>query len=127
QHSRRDLPGKAPLVLAPSTGALRAAVLGDGVPVAIGFFLVFRDDHEADRLIRLEIWTTVESDERPAQHCEFHGELLAFLAVRELGWRRMARADLAVRENGSIELGRLAGLAFVEPEAGRESIVCHFF
>src|SRR5215218_3169212 len=33
QHARRDLPGKAPFVLAPAALAFLAAVAGDGVPV----------------------------------------------------------------------------------------------
>src|SRR5829696_4877331 len=40
QDSRRDLPGEAPLVLAPAAFALLTAVLDDGVPVAVGLFLV---------------------------------------------------------------------------------------
>src|SRR3954471_21320593 len=40
QRDRRDLPGDAPPVLAPSALALLAAVADDRVPVAIGFSLV---------------------------------------------------------------------------------------
>ena len=40
-----------------------AAVVDDRVPVAVGFFLVLGDDHEADRFIGLEIGPAVEADE----------------------------------------------------------------
>src|SRR5690348_12437952 len=36
QDLRRDLPGIAPLVLAPAASAFLAAVLDDGIPVAVG-------------------------------------------------------------------------------------------
>src|SRR5690606_38920774 len=127
QHARRDLPGEAPLVLAPTAGAFRTAVFRDGVPVAIGFFLVLRDHHEADRLVGLEIRSAVQADEWPAEHRELHGQLLAFLAAREFGRRGVNRSHLRVREHGGIELGGLTGLAFIEPEARREIWVGHYF
>src|SRR5262245_59441601 len=40
QGDRRDLPGHAPLVLAPAARTLLAAVADDRVPVTIGFGLV---------------------------------------------------------------------------------------
>jgi hypothetical protein len=40
ENARRDLPGDAPLVLAPAAGALLAAVADDGVPIAVGLCLV---------------------------------------------------------------------------------------
>src|SRR4051794_32248806 len=48
QHARSDLPGKAPVVLAPAALAFLAAIADNRVPVAIGLFLIFGDDHEAD-------------------------------------------------------------------------------
>src|SRR5437868_15348896 len=46
ETARCDLPAKAPFVPAPAAGALFAAVLRDRVPVAIGFSLILRQDHE---------------------------------------------------------------------------------
>jgi hypothetical protein len=72
QTPRSDLPGKAPLVLAPAAGAFFAAAPCDRIPVAIGFFLVVGQDHEADGLVGFEIGTAVQPDERAAEHGEFH-------------------------------------------------------
>ena len=54
QHARRDLPGDAPLVLAPAARALLAAVADDGVPVAVGLLLVVGGDLEREGLVVLE-------------------------------------------------------------------------
>src|SRR6476646_6542234 len=40
QHARRDLPGDAPLVLAPAARTLLAAIADDGVPVTVGLLLI---------------------------------------------------------------------------------------
>src|SRR5687767_10023311 len=70
QHARRDLPRIAPFILAPAALAFLSAVADNGVPVAVGLFLVLGDDHEADGLVGLEIWTAVEPDERLAEQRE---------------------------------------------------------
>src|SRR3546814_10191749 len=49
QAPRRDLPEEAPAIIAPAAGILGAPVADDRVPVAVGFLLVFGDDHEAYR------------------------------------------------------------------------------
>src|SRR5207342_2016385 len=64
QQARRDLPGKAPSVLAPAAHALFAAIFGDGVPQPVGLFLVVGQDDEAHGLVRLEVRPAVETDER---------------------------------------------------------------
>jgi hypothetical protein len=40
QDARCDLPGQTPLVLAPATVTFATAIADNGVPVAVGFFLV---------------------------------------------------------------------------------------
>ena len=40
QRAWRDLPGKAPAILAPAAHAFLAAVADDGVPVTVGLFLI---------------------------------------------------------------------------------------
>src|SRR3546814_20785846 len=67
QAPRRDLPEEAPAIIAPAAGILGAPVADDRVPVAVGFLLVFGDDHEAYRLVRPEIRAAVQADELPAQ------------------------------------------------------------
>src|SRR4051794_11701446 len=76
QSPRGDLPGKAPLVLAPAARALLAAAGGDRVPVAVGLFLIVGQDHEADRLIGLEVGAAVEADEGTAEDGELDSQLL---------------------------------------------------
>src|SRR5262249_21613800 len=46
QHSRRDLPGDAPLVLAPAALALLATIANDRAPVAVGLPLIVGGDLE---------------------------------------------------------------------------------
>src|SRR5687767_11249367 len=46
QHARCDLPGDAPLVLAPAARTLLAAIADDGVPVAVGLLLIVGGDLE---------------------------------------------------------------------------------
>src|SRR5688572_2129908 len=46
QHARRDLPGDAPLVLAPAALALLATIADNGVPVAVGLLLIVGGDLE---------------------------------------------------------------------------------
>src|SRR5574338_738177 len=70
QHARGDLPGEAPLVLAPAAGAFLAAIADDGVPVAIGLRLVLGHDHEADSLVGLEQVSAVQTDEALAKQGE---------------------------------------------------------
>src|SRR4028119_929429 len=54
QRTGRDLPRKAPSILAPAASAFLPAIADDGVPIAVGLVLVVSQDHEADRLIGLE-------------------------------------------------------------------------
>src|ERR1700677_3792667 len=117
QHARRDLPGEAPAILAPAAPTLLAAIAYDRVPVTIGVFLVFGQDHEADRLVRLEMWPAIEAEERLTKDGELDGELLARLRRRIVRGGRVDLPDLAVGEHARVELGRLAGLAAVEPQA----------
>src|SRR5215213_4100980 len=81
QPPGRDLPRKAPLVLAPTASAFHPAVLRDRVPVAVGFLLVLCQDHEADCLVRLEVGTAVERDEGPAEDGELDRQFLALVAA----------------------------------------------
>ena len=58
-------------------------LLDDRVPVAVGLFLVLGHDHEADRLVGLEVGAAVEADEGLAEHGELDRQLLALLRRRE--------------------------------------------
>src|SRR6266478_1470582 len=54
QHARRDLPGDAPLVLAPAALALLATIANDGLPVAVGLLLIVGGDLEREGFIMFE-------------------------------------------------------------------------
>src|SRR4249920_2113536 len=71
QHARRDLPGDAPLVLAPAARTLLAAIADDGVPVAVGLLLIVGGDLEREGFALLERGTSVETDTRHTGNCEF--------------------------------------------------------
>src|SRR5438270_12445571 len=119
QPLRGDLPGIAPLVLAPATHALFAATFGNGVPIAVGLFLIVGQDHEAHGLVRLEVRAAVEPDEGLAKHSELNRQLFAPVAPGKIGGGVMRRTDAAVREDGGVEFSGLPSLAFVEPQASR--------
>src|SRR3712207_1577280 len=84
QRTRRDLPRKAPAILAPTAIAFLPAIADDGVPITVGLLLVVGQDHEADRLIGLEIGSAVQADERPAEHGELDREFGALRSTRKV-------------------------------------------
>ena len=62
QDDRRNLPGQAPFVLAPTAGTLFAAVADDCVPVAICFGLVSGCDLKRERFVVLECGSAIEPE-----------------------------------------------------------------
>src|SRR5215213_4114103 len=84
QRTRRDLPRKAPPILAPAAIAFLPAIADDGVPIAIGLFLVVGQDHEADRLIGLEIGSAVQAHKGSAEDGELDREFGALRPTRKV-------------------------------------------
>src|SRR6266700_1465471 len=82
QHARRDLPGDAPLVLAPAARTLLASIADNGVPVAVGLLLIIGGDLERESFVMLERGAAVEAHTGDAGDCEFYREHVALLA----GW-----------------------------------------
>src|SRR5260370_6051951 len=70
QHARRDLPGDAPLVLAPAAGTLLAAIAGDGVPVAVVLLLIVGGDLERESFTVLEGGTAGDAETTDAGNRE---------------------------------------------------------
>src|SRR5689334_370190 len=126
QPPGRDLPGKAPFVLAPAAHALFAAILSDRVPVAVGLFLTVGEDHEADGLVGLEVRAAIQTDERLAENGELDSQLIALASPGIIGHGAMRGPDVAVGEDRRIEFSGFAALAFVEPKAGGH-LVGHFY
>src|SRR5262245_23007090 len=80
QHARRDLPGDAPLVFAPTALALLAAITDDGVPVAVGLLLIVGGDLEREGFVVLERGTAVEADTGDARDRELDRQHVALPA-----------------------------------------------
>src|SRR5690606_39300276 len=118
QHPRRDLPGHAPLVLAPAAGGFLAAVADDGVPQAVGLFLVVGGDLEREGFGLGEGGAAVEADAGDAADGEVHHQHVALLAVGVVAGGAVDAADFAVREGLGVEAGGFLGGA-IEPEADR--------
>ena len=98
QPSWRDLPGEAPAVLAPAAGALAAAVAHDRVPVPVGLFLAFGDDHEAHGFVGFEVRPAVQTDEPSPEHGELDGQLAALPTAGKIARGGDSRAELRCRE-----------------------------
>src|SRR5258707_3358321 len=64
QHARRDLPGNAPLVLAPAARTLLASIADNGVPLAVGLLLIIGGDLKRDSFVMLVRGTAVEAHTR---------------------------------------------------------------
>src|SRR3979411_1043860 len=83
QHARRDLPGDAPLVLAPAARTLLASIADNGVPEAAGLLLCIGGDLKRESFVMLERGTAVEANTRDAGDCEFYRQHVTFLAGGE--------------------------------------------
>src|SRR4030081_2759724 len=118
QHARCDLPGDAPLVLAPAARALLASIADNGVPVAVGLLLIIGGDLKRESLVMLERGTAVEADTRDAGDCEFHRQHVALLAGWVVTGCTVGDTHCAVGKGFGVEAGsRLCIL--VVPQANR--------
>src|SRR5438477_9984064 len=88
QHARRDLPGNAPLVLAPAARALLATIADNGIPVAVGLLLIVGGDLEREGFVMFERGSAVKANTRDAGNCEFDRQHVALFA----GWEITGRA-----------------------------------
>lgn len=122
QRDGGDLPGDAPLVLAPAAVALLAAVVDDGIPVTIGLGLILGGHLERERLVVLDPWPTVKPQAGYAQHGELDGQDVTLLARRVVSRCAMDRADGGIGKGPGVEVRRLFGITFV-PKADR--VLCN--
>src|SRR6267143_2979718 len=118
QHARRDLPGDAPLVLAPAARTLLAAIADDGVPVAVGLVLIVGGDLEREGFAMFERGTAVEAETRDAANCEFDRQHVALLAGWVVTGCTVDGTHRAVGEGLGVEAGSSLGVLIV-PEADR--------
>src|SRR5438876_11056504 len=118
QHTRRDLPGDAPLVLAPATRTLLASIADNSVPVAVGLLLIIGGDLKRESFVMLERGTAVEAHTRHAGDCEFYHQHVALLAGGEVTGRTIDGAHGAVGKGFGIETGSSL-CVLVVPQANR--------
>src|SRR6516164_7847039 len=113
--ARNDLPRHAEAVFHPA--ALLS--LGDRrecVGEAIGLGLGLHRYLERDRFIELELRSTIQAGERLTHQCKLYQQHVACLARRVVTRCAMDRINMAILEQGGIELGGVFGVA-IEPEA----------
>src|SRR3569833_3047247 len=113
QRTWGDLPGESPAILAPAARAFLSAIAHDGVPVAVGFFLVVRGDLERESFAVRKDRAAVETETGDSQHGELHREHVAFLAAGIVGGRLMYGRHRAIREGSGVELRRLVRVLVV--------------
>src|SRR5258705_2262215 len=118
QHARRDLPGDAPLVLAPAARTLLACIADNGVPVAVVFLLIVGGDLNGESFVMLERGTAVEAHTRDAGDCEFHRQHVALLAGGIVTGCTVDGAHGAVRKGFGVEAGSSLRVLVV-PQANR--------
>ena len=118
QRDGGNLPGDAPLVLAPAALDFLAAVADDRLPVAVGLGLVLGGHLERERLVVLDAGPTVKPQAGNAHHGELNGQDITLLARRVVSRRAVDRTDGGVGKGPGVEPRRLLGIALV-PEANR--------
>jgi hypothetical protein len=122
QRYRGNLPGDAPLVLAPAALALLAAIADDGVPVAIRLRLVFGRHLKRERFAMLEGRPAVQPQARDAQHGELYRQDAPFLARGKIPRGPVHRVERGIGEGLGIKsCGFLSGA--IVPKADR--VLCH--
>ena len=114
QDARGDLPGHAPLVLAPAAATFLAAVFDDGVPVAVGLLLGVGGDLEGEGLALLELRPAVEAEARDAEDGELNATLSPELlsAAGVTGQRPNRHHDNPQRAAGDVSAFHRQDLAF---------------
>src|SRR5687767_13287570 len=79
KHARRDLPGDAPFVLAPTARTFLAAIADDCAPVAVGLLLIVSGDLEREGFVMFERGPAIEAETGDAGDCEFDRQYIACL------------------------------------------------
>src|SRR5436305_5863114 len=114
--ARNDLPRNAEAVFHPAA-LLCLGHCRERVGEAVDFGLSLRGYLERNRLIEPELWSAVQSGERPTHQRELDHQHVACLARRVVTRSAMDGIDTAVGEQRGVEISGLFGFA-VEPETG---------
>src|SRR3954462_4888053 len=113
QHARRDLPGDAPFVPAPTARTFLAAIADDGVPVAVGLLLIVSGDLERESFVMLDRGPAIEAETGDAGDGEFDRQHIARLAGRVVAGSTVYGTHRAVRKSLGVEAGCSLGVLVV--------------
>src|SRR5262245_16656345 len=122
QYTRRDLPRHTPLVFAPAARAFLAAIIDDGVPVAIRLSLIVSGDLERKGFIMFERRTAVKADTGDTSNFELDRQHISLLARRIVTGCTVDGTHCAVEKGFGIKLSSGLGILIV-PEAN--CVFCH--
>src|SRR4029077_2313762 len=122
QYPRRDLPRQAPLVFAPAARAFLAAILDDGVPIAIRLSLIVSGDLERKCLIMFEHGAAVETNAVDASNFELDRQHIPLLAGRIVTGCTVDGTQRAVGKSLGIKSSSGLGVLIV-PETN--CVLCH--
>src|SRR4029453_3597983 len=122
QYTRRDLPRHAPLVFAPAARAFLAAIIDDGVPIAIRLSLIVSGDLEQKRFIMFKRRTAVETDTGDAGNFELDRQHISLLARWIVTGCTVDGTHRAVGKRFGIKSSSGLGILIV-PEAN--CVLCH--
>src|SRR5262245_28571137 len=113
QYARRDLPRDAPPVFAPAACALLATIADDGVPIAIGLFLIAGRDLKREGFVMLEHRTTVDAETGDACDGELDCQHVALLAGRVVTGCTADGTHRTVGKGSGVETGGCRGVLVV--------------
>lgn len=118
QHTRRDLPGDAPAILAPAAGAFLTAIAHNRIPIAVGFGLIVCGNLEGKRFVVREVRPAIEAHTYHARDGEFDQQHIALLAIGIVTRRAVYHAHMAVGKGSGVELGGFQRVAHIPETDG---------
>src|SRR5215510_1347224 len=116
QYTRRDLPRHTPLVFAPAALAFLAAIIDNGVPIAIRLSLIVSGDLERKGFIMFERRTAIEADTGDASNFELDRQHISLLTRWIVTGCTVDGAHGAVGKSFGIKSSSGLGI-FMVPEA----------
>lgn len=119
-----DLPGDAPLVLAPAALARLTTVIDDGVPIAIRLGLGLRCDLEREGPAVADPGAAIEPEAGDPHHPELDRQHIPSLAGGVVGRGAVHGVDGGVGEGACVKPCRLLGIPVI-PEANPVLCGCH--
>src|SRR6476661_4701202 len=122
QYTRRNLPRHTPLVFAPAARTFLAAIIDDGVPIAIRLSLIVNGDLERKGFIMFERRTAVKADTGDTSNFELDRQHISLLARWIVTGCTVDGTHCAVDKGFGIKSSSSLGILIV-PEAN--CVLCH--